>query len=199
MGQLLFPDKSSYTGIEVQQQQQEQLISGCLIVESNSILRKWKTKPSKIYLRGEGYQWEIGDKKSFPIQFGISKVEYHTNYPLSFAVHLDPNSSTAPVIRAAAANEHDYHRWMAALYKATSGVDYEGVSGTSEMVSPPDSTPSRWSSHREEARSFSNRSRASNRISMTSDCTQSISSAPTVEEQEAADLERILEISKHET
>ena len=186
--QLLFPDKSSYTGIEVQQQQQEQLISGPLIVESNSILRKWKTKSSTIYLRGEGYQWKIGDKKSFPIQFGISKVEYNTNYPLSFMVHLNPSVSTAPVIRGALSNERDYHRWMTALYKATSGIDYDP--GTS-----------RWSpSHQREARRVSYSSGISNEPSMSPDSsTRSMSSAPNIVEQEAAALERILEISKRET
>ena len=189
-----------------QQQQQLQLISGPLIVESNSMLRKWKTKPSKIYLRGEGYQWEIGDKKSFPIRFGISTVAYHPNYPLSFVVHLDPTSSTAPVIRAAAANEDDYHRWMAALYKATSGVDYEGGSGmyTPEMVSPPvHHTPSRRSQLLSNSTGSNSRrvssSRFSNGMSNSSDSPRSIQSAPSMEEQEEAELERILEISKRET
>jgi hypothetical protein len=218
--QLLFPpdqnpDQSSYTrsmqsGIgeqqQQQQQQQQQLISGPLIVESNSMLRKWKTKSSKIYLRGEGYQWEIGDKRSFPIRFGISTVAFHPNYPLSFVVHLDPTSSTAPVIRAAAANENDYHRWMAALYKATSGVDYEGGSGinTPEMVSPPvHHTPSRRSQLFSNSTSSNSRrvssSRFSNGMSNSSDSARSIQSAPSMEEQEEAELERILEISKHET
>jgi hypothetical protein len=220
--QLLFPpdqyqDQSSSTrsmqsGIgepqqqQQQQQQQLQLISGPLIVESNSMLRKWKTKPSKIYLRGEGYQWEIGDKKSFPIRFGISTVAFHPNYPLSFVVHLDPTSSTAPVIRAAAANEHDYHRWMAALYKATSGVDYEGGSGknTPEMVSPPaHHTPSLRSQLISSSTSSNSRrvssSRFSNGMSNSSDSARSIQSAPSMEEQEGAELERILEISKRET
>merc|ERR1712238_472268 len=147
--QILFPkdqnqDQSSSTrSLQSGRGNQQPLISGALLVESNSMLRKWKTKTSKIYLRGEGYQWDIGDKKSFPIQFGVSKVEFHPNYPLSFAVHLDPSSSVAPVIRAAAMNEHDYHRWMAALYKAASGVDYEGGPGTPVILSSPDSAPSR--------------------------------------------------------
>jgi len=106
--------------------QEGQLICGSLIVESNGMLRKWKTRPSRIYLRGEGYQWDIGDKRSFPLRFGISKVEFHPNYPLSFAVSLDPTSPNAPTIRAATANEHEYHRWMTALYKATTGEEYHG-------------------------------------------------------------------------
>jgi hypothetical protein len=120
--QLLFPeehDKSNRSIQTVHPRVGDRLISGPLIIESKSMMRKWKTKHSKIYLRGDHYQWEIGDKRSFPLLFGISKVEFHPNYPLSFVVHLNPFDSMAPVVRAAAANERDYHRWMAALTNAT--------------------------------------------------------------------------------
>eukprot|EP00536_Pseudo-nitzschia_multiseries_P003236 jgi/Psemu1/322929/estExt_fgenesh1_pg.C_480028 len=102
------------------------LISGPLNFQVNGILRTWKTRQCKIYMRGSGYQWDIGHKMSFPIKFGISRVEYHPNHTLSFVVYLDPSSEKAPVIRAAAVKERDYHRWMAALYKATNGEQYEG-------------------------------------------------------------------------
>lgn len=186
-----------------EQQQQQQLISGSLIVESKSMLRKWKTKSSKIYLRGEGYQWKIGDKRSFPLQFGISKVEFHPNYPLSFAVYLDPTSATAPVIRAAAMNEHDYHRWMAALTKATSGEDYQGGPATPEIAShyvpSPSSSRRMQQSNSSSARRVTNSGRFSHLISSNSASNRSIQSAPSVEEQEDTDLKRILELSKHET
>mmetsp|Transcript_55680 Transcript_55680/g.62221 ORF Transcript_55680/g.62221 Transcript_55680/m.62221 type:complete len:791 (+) Transcript_55680:121-2493(+) len=200
--QILFPkdqnqdQSSSSRSLQSGRGDQQPLISGSLLVESNSMLRKWKTKTSKIYLRGEGYQWDIGDKKSFPIQFGVSKVEFHPNHPLSFAVHLDPSSSVAPVIRAAAVNEHDYHRWMAALYKAASGVDYEGGPGTPVILSPPDSTPSRRFQYNDSSSAgrVSNSSRFSNGISTSSDSTRSIQSV-----QDAAELDRVLEISMRET
>lgn len=145
--------------------QEGQLICGSLIVESNGMLRKWKTRPSRIYLRGEGYQWDIGEKRSFPLRFGISKVEFHPNYPLSFAVSLDPTSPNAPIIRAATANEYEYHRWMKALTKATTGEEYQGgkSDNTEEAVVAP----------------------------------AYIRSAQ--EDQEDADLQRILELSKYDT
>ena len=148
--------------------QDNQLICGSLIVESNGMLRKWKTRPSRIYLRGEGYQWDIGEKRSFPLRFGISKVEFHPNYPLSFAVSLDPTSPNAPTIRAATTNEHEYHRWMKALYKATTGEEYTG-GGADASTEDHTITPAY--------------SRAST----------------SQEDQEDADLQRILELSKYET
>ena len=148
--------------------QDNQLICGSLIVESNGMLRKWKTRPSRIYLRGEGYQWDIGEKRSFPLRFGISKVEFHPNYPLSFAVSLDPTSPNAPTIRAATTNEHEYHRWMKALYKATTGEEYTG--GESDASTEDHTIPPAYT-------------RAST----------------SQEDQEDADLQRILELSKYDT
>lgn len=185
---------------------------------------KWKTKPSKIYFRGEGYQWDVGDKMSFPLRFGISKVEFNPNYPLSFAVHLDPSSAIAPVIRAAAQNEADYHRWMAVLYKVTSGEKYEGGSAETVVISPrPPSTSSSPSSRRMQPfrrnkstgsrrpstniNNSNDNSRFSYLLSGPAGSSQSASShsnhGPTpsrAEEQEIDDdLQRVLERSKYET
>lgn len=200
------------------------LIIGNLIVENKSMIIKWKTKPSKIYFRGEGYQWDVGDKMSFPLRFGISKVEFNPNYPLSFAVHLDPSSAIAPVIRAAAQNEADYHRWMAVLYKVTSGEKYEGGSAETVVISPrPPSTSSSPSSRRMQPfrrnkstgsrrpstniNNSNDNSRFSYLLSGPAGSSQSASShsnhGPTpsrAEEQEIDDdLQRVLERSKYET
>lgn len=182
-----------------------ELICGDLIVESNSMLRKWKTRPSRIYLRGEGYQWKIGDKRSFPLRFGISKVEYHPNYPLAFAVYLDPTSAHAPTIRAAAANEHDYHRWMTALHKATTGEVYQGGGPTNALKTPPAAAPLSPSSRPSSTRRSSNKgifsyprsSSASNRSMPSPTPSPLVSSAK--ETDQDADLQRILELSKYET
>lgn len=194
---------------EIQNQQDQdpdhpyQLISGSLIVENNNMLRRWKTKPSKIYLRGQGYQWEIGHKRSFPLEFGISKVEFHPNYPLAFVVYLDPSSETAPVIRAAAVNERDYHRWIAALYKATSGVEYQGGPETPTIASPSSAVSSPRSRRMQQSNGGSGRRLANNRfshlMSPLSQSGRSMQSAPVAEDREDTDLQRVLELSKHET
>jgi len=182
-------DQNDRSGGDTNHRQVEnELIRGSLIVESNSMIRKWKSKPSRIYLRGSGYQWEIGDKRSFPLQFGVSKVEFHPNHPLSFAVHLDPTSLHAPTIRAATTNEHDYHRWMAALYKATNGEDYIAGEGSDalETLSPTSQTSYPMVTPLNNYGSISGRG--------------SVSSAPRMEEpEEDADLKRVLELSKYET
>lgn len=204
--QLLFPpdhDTSGSSIPSVRPHMVDRLISGPLIVESRSMIRKWKTKPSRIYLRGDHYQWEIGDKRSFPLQFGISKVEFHPNYPLSFIVHLNPYDSMAPVIRAAVSTERDYHRWMAALTKATSGGDYQGGFATLESSGrfPPSpsrrstmepSSPSQYRPSKGRSSLFSSAGSDGSRRSIVR------SEEHTVEEQEAADLKRILELSKVE-
>jgi predicted secreted protein/ABC-type transporter Mla MlaB component len=104
------------------------LISGMLIVKSNSMVknmgRKWKAKNSKIYLNGDHFQWDLGEGKSFALQFGISTIEYNPNHPLSFVVQTDPSNPGSPVIQAAASSEEDYKHWMTALTKATSGGEY---------------------------------------------------------------------------
>jgi hypothetical protein len=174
--QLLFPqdDQLSSKSNNTPLRQGERLIHGPLVVESKGMLRKWKTKHSTIYLRGDHYQWQIGDKRSFPLQFGISKVEFHPNYPLSFVVHLNPFDSMAPVVHAAAVNERDYHRWMAALTKATSGEDYQGGSDFAA-------------------------SRGGHSMGTSSpDYPQPPQYASNTADQEAAELQRILELSRRE-
>lgn len=194
-----------------------QLICGSLIVESNSMLRKWKTKPSRIYMRGEGYQWEIGDKRSFPIQFGVSKVEFHPNYPLSFIVLLDPSSPHAPTIRAAAMNEYDYHRWMAALLKATTGEEYEGGGLPPSPLyhrkppPPPPPSPSYHSSSTKRPAGSERFSRlisgpssirkmppSSKKATPVTATAQPLQVASWIEESDDDDLKRVLELSKHE-
>jgi len=195
------PDGSIYkdTGVE--------LICGDLIVESNSMLRKWKTRPSRIYLRGEGYQWKIGDKRSFPLRFGISKVEYHPNYPLAFAVYLDPTSAHAPTIRAAATNEHEYHQWMAALHMATTGEVYQGGGPSDALKTAPAAAPLSPSSRPKTPGSSTRRSSNKGIFSYPRSSSASkrsvpspsplVSSAKEIDQDD--DLQRILELSKYET
>uniref|UniRef100_A0A7S4ACP3 PH domain-containing protein n=1 Tax=Pseudo-nitzschia australis TaxID=44445 RepID=A0A7S4ACP3_9STRA len=190
-----------------QYQHHHELISGPLIEESNSMLRKWKNKPkaSKIYFRGQGYQWEVNPKRSFPLEFGISKVEYNPNHPLSFAVYLDPSTKGAPVIRAAALNERDYHRWMAALYKATTGEEYQGAPEI-PIITSPSYTPSSVSSPRLQSMQRSTHSNArrphdrrfSHLSSPRPSSNRSIQSLQG-EGQEDFDLQRALALSRLET
>ncbi|CAJ1952350.1 unnamed protein product [Cylindrotheca closterium] len=116
------------TYVSEQPDQNGVLISGMLIVKSNSMVknmgRKWKAKNSKIYLNGDHFQWDLGEGKSFALQFGVSAIEYNPNHPLSFVVKTDPSSPGSPVIQAAASSEDDYKHWMSALTKATSGDEY---------------------------------------------------------------------------
>ncbi|KAL3912902.1 MAG: hypothetical protein SGARI_000922, partial [Bacillariaceae sp.] len=157
---LLFPKEGQSSSRSIQGRLGERLISGPLIVESKGMMRKWKTKNSVVYLRGDHYQWQIGDKRSFPLQFGVSKVEFHPNHPLSFVVYLNPNDTMAPVVKAACADERDYHRWMSALTKATTGEDLAGAPGSRLSAST-----------------------ANSRM---------------MDDQEDADLQRIIELSKHD-
>jgi hypothetical protein len=84
-------------------------ISGQLLVKSKGVVRKWKTKPSRLFLCGDHYQWDLGDK-SFDFEFGISKVEFNPNHPLSFVVLTNPSIGSAPSIQAGAASEEEYLR-----------------------------------------------------------------------------------------
>jgi len=196
-------DNYNRSGIGDYHQKESELICGSLIVESNGMLRKWKTKPSRIYLRGDGYQWDIGEKRSFPLQFMISKVEFHPNHPLSFAVSLDPTSLNAPTIRAAADNEHDYHRWMAALNKATTGENYQGAMGSDaqETTRSPSSPRHGSSGNRRPSKNdgFAHLKRPSNNRPVSAASRVPAASRVMEEEPEDADLQRILELSKYET
>jgi len=178
----------------------DQLICGPLIVKCNGMLRKWKTKQARIILRGEGYQWEIGDKRSFHLQFGVSKVEFHPNYPLSFVVYLNPSSPHAPTIHAAAPNEHDYHRWMAALSKATTGEKYEGGEGSDATQALPPS--SLYHPKPPPSPSNNNSSPLSNQklppTTRNASQLRPLPSSSISEESEDDDLKRVLELSKHE-
>ncbi|KAG7353288.1 hypothetical protein IV203_009337 [Nitzschia inconspicua] len=165
--QLLFPKDEQFSSFNDGSEPRlgERLISGPLTVECKGMIRKWKTKPSTIYLRGDHYQWQIGEKRSFPLQFGVSKVEFHPNHPLSFVVYVNPYDTMAPMVKAACQNERDYNRWMSALTKATTGEDFLMATNANE------------------SRRFS---------------PQVISNQTSTEDQEAAELQRVLELSKHE-
>ena len=122
--QLLFPEENRRLTTTTNPSEGV-LISGLLIVKSkNAVVRKWKTKQSKLHLQGDHYQLKLGDTKSYALEFGISKVEFYPNHPLSFMVHVNPYDSTAPIIYAAGTCEKDYNAWMQALTKATTGGDY---------------------------------------------------------------------------
>jgi len=95
-------------------------MTGTLLVKSAGLVRKWKAKHSRLFLCGDHYQLDIGEK-SYAIQFGISRVDFNPNHPLSFVIQTDPNDVHAPMIAAATTNEKDYHKWMSALGKATTG------------------------------------------------------------------------------
>ncbi|KAL3934780.1 MAG: hypothetical protein SGBAC_009576 [Bacillariaceae sp.] len=134
--QLLgFPKDQSRVGetyVSDQPDQNGVLISGMLIVKSNSMVknmgRKWKAKNSKLYLNGDHFQWDLGEGKSFALLFGISTIEYNPNHPLSFVVQTDPSNPGSPVIQAAASSDDDYKLWMTALTKATNGDEYDPMS-----------------------------------------------------------------------
>ena len=155
------------------------------MVESNSMFQKWKERTSKIYLRGDSYQLDIGEKLSFPLKFGISKVDYNPNHPLSFKVQLDPTLPSAPVICASAVSEPEYHLWMAALNKATFGAEYEGGGG--------ENSPVPLSPYASSSGVFSN-NRTPSPATNVSDSLRSF--RPFEEEQH--ELEQILELSKRE-
>jgi len=167
------------------------LVSGNLIVKSKSAFRKWKTKSSSLYLSGDHYQWAM-EGKSFALEFGISRVEFYPNHPLSFVVHPNPFDSMAPVIYAAAMNEADYHRWMAALTKATSGEEYEPRKTPERRLDAvPTSEASAYGSI-EAAQGSQRPATMSFRLSSAGSMRTSLSA----EEQEAADLEHALQLSK---
>lgn len=173
--QLLFPKEQAASPETYYSEVPDEngvLISGMLIVKSKSMVRKWKAKSAKLSLSGDHYRWDLGEGKSFALQFGIAKVEYYPNHPLSFVVHTNPSDPRYPVIRAAATCEEDYHRWMSALTAATSGGEYHPVE-----------QPSRRSF--EEA-SFS---------------PAAVASIPSVipDSREAVDLELALELSKQQS
>lgn len=153
------------------------LIRGMLIVKSKSLMRKWKSKHSKLYLQGNHYQWDM-EGKSYMLGFGISKVEFYPNHPLSFTVYTNPFDEMAPVIHAATSTEEDYHRWMAALTKATTGGSYEA--------------PQMEGSPRRSREELS----ANGRPSFQSPGDETIISALSIEDQEAADLNRALRLSQ---
>jgi len=147
------------------------LIKGVLLVKSKSVMRKWKSKFCKLYLQRNHYQWDM-EGKSYTLGTGISSVEFDPNYPLSFTVYTNPYDAMAPVIHAAASSEDDYHRWMSALTTATTGrIDDASAFDRTPQQSLEAATPRHSSA-------------------------ESVVSGLSVEEREAADLERALRLSQ---
>lgn len=152
------------------------IIKGILLVKSKSVMRKWKSKFCKLYLQRNHYQWDM-EGKSYTLGYGISKVEFNPNYPLSFTVHTNPFDEMAPIVHAAASTEEDYHRWMSALTTVTTGRDYE---------MPPLDGATRQSLVNTPVSRHSNQSSGSD----------SVVTGISAEEQEAADLQRALRLSQ---
>lgn len=154
------------------------LIKGVLLVKSKSVMRKWKSRFCKLYLLRNHYQWDM-EGKSYTLGTGISKVEFYPNHPLAFAVYTNPFDDMAPIVHAAAPNEEDYHRWMSALTKVTTGGDYDvaSIEGVGERRSVAVTPASR--------QSYQQYSSA-----------DSVVSGLSAEEQEAVDLERALRMSQ---
>lgn len=150
------------------------VIKGVLLVKSKSMVRKWKSKFCKLYRQRNHFQWDM-EGKSYTLGYGISKVEFNPNHPLSFIVYCNPFDDMAPVVYAAASTVDDYNSWMEALTRITSGRGYE--------LHPLEGSP-----RRPQAALPSTRER--------SDEASSSRSAMSVEEQEAADLQQALLISQ---
>eukprot|EP00980_Cylindrotheca_fusiformis_P015226 scaffold4225_cov128-Cylindrotheca_fusiformis.AAC.6 len=110
------------TGPLEQRRSVDYSISGHLLVRSNGLVRKWKTKPARLHFFYGRYRLDLGDK-SYPITFGISKVIHNPDHPLSFTIQTDPLAGGTPTIQVAASSENDYARWISALDGATTGVN----------------------------------------------------------------------------
>ncbi len=155
------------------------IIKGLLLVKSKSVMRKWKSKFCKLHMQRNHYQWDM-EGKSYTLGCEISKVEFNPNHPLAFTVYTNPFDDMAPVVHVAATTEEDYHRWMSALTKVTTGRDYD--------VASLEGGPRR-------SQAATSASRHSNQYSSAN----SVVSALSAEEQEAVDLERALRISTNMT
>ena len=149
------------------------VIKGVLLVKSKSVVRKWKSKFCKLYRQRNHYQWDM-EGKSYTLGYGISKVEFNPNHPLSFIVHCNPFDDMAPVVYAAASTVEDYNIWMEALTRITTGREYE--------LHSLEGSP-----RRPEAALSSTRTRSDEASSR---------SAMSAEEQEAADLQQALLLSQ---
>jgi hypothetical protein len=99
------------------------LMSGELFVKSHGVVRKWKSRSSRLSLSRDRYRWDLGGNKSFLLRSGISRVDFNPNHPLSFVVYTNPDLGDSPIIYAAAPSEADYHRWMEVFQRVTIGSD----------------------------------------------------------------------------
>lgn len=146
----------------------ERIMQGVLLKRSPH-MRSWKKKHSTLSLAFTHYRWDFvsgvdGKGKMFGLQVGVSKVEKYLKYPFAFCVHVNPYDSSAPVVHAAARNKEEYHQWMAALTRATTGEDnyHEVQQSPRSPVShisfeTPNSNPSPSSPRRSGRRSVSDR------------------------------------------
>jgi hypothetical protein len=178
----------------------EIIMTGTLLVRSKSMIKKWKSKSSALSLKFTHFQWDL-DGKSYTLLFGVSKVEYSSNYPLSFAVHVNPYDKTAPIVHAAAVNERDYARWMAALTRATTGGEeeyYEAMNHNNGAAHPTsNSSSSTLQTITTTTPGSPQRSVLGRPSSLEASSARSISNA-SAEEQEATELEIALQLSQQE-
>lgn len=99
------------------------VIAGMLLIKSpTGVIKKWKKRHVLLFSTLTHHHLDIGEERGYALQFALSRIEPYAKYPLGFLIRVG-GSSTA-VIMAAATNEQDYHRWMAALTYATTGEEY---------------------------------------------------------------------------
>jgi DNA repair exonuclease SbcCD ATPase subunit len=104
----------------------EPVLSSTLLIKSSSgMIKKWKKRHVLLFSTLTHHHLDIGEERGYALQFGISTLEPYPKMPFGFIIHIGRNRES---ICAAATNEDDYHRWMAALMFATTGAEYNAGS-----------------------------------------------------------------------
>lgn len=166
-------------------QESAPIMSGDLLIkDTRGMIKKWRKRHVKLYATVSHFHLDVEEEKGYAIQIGISSVEIYAKYPYGILIYMGKRSGLSLVV--AATNAKDFHDWMTVLTYATTGTDYSNtdVTNSDEFMSVVPSSSS--SSIRTKSSSPYDYDLHSQRT------------PPTLQEQQASDLELALQLSERE-
>ena len=167
------------------------IMSGDLLIkDTRGMIKKWRKRHAKLYATVSHFHLDVEEEKGYAIQIGISSVEIYTKYPYGMMIYFGKRSGLSLMV--AATNEKDFSDWMSVLTYATTGTDISD--GNSNANSTNDEFMLSSHGHDNHNRHMDQQKTPYRRR----DGGAQPLSPPTLQEQQASDLELAMELSELE-
>lgn len=161
-------------------QESAPIMSGELLIkDTRGVLKKWRKRHVKLYATVSHFHLDVEEEKGYAIQIGISSVEIYPKYPYGMSIYMGKRSGLSLIV--AATNDKDFQEWMTVLTYATTGTEID-VNDDIVSIETPSSMPTKSSYDIQQSQRRMGQQQY----------------PPTLQEQQASDLELALELSERE-